>query len=57
MGQTYGVQTTANLGNTNSWIGLTNLLLTTPTYLWYDSQSATQLHRYYRVLPGPISIP
>ncbi len=57
VGQTYGVQTTTDLSNTNSWIGLTNLLLTTPTYLWYDSQSATQLHRYYRVLPGPIPVP
>ena len=57
VGQTYGVQSTLDLSNTNSWVGRTNITLTTPTYLWYDSQPATQPQTYYRVLPGPISIP
>jgi hypothetical protein len=57
VGQTYGVQSTLDLSNTNSWVGRTNITLTTPTYLWYDSQPATQPQTYYRVVPGPISIP
>jgi hypothetical protein len=57
IGLTYGIQSTLDLSNTNSWVGRTNITLTTPTYLWYDSQPATQPQTYYRVLPGPISIP
>lgn len=57
VGQVYGIQSTLDLSNTNSWVGRTNLTLTTPTYLWYDSNPATQPQTYYRVLPGPIPIP
>jgi len=57
VGQTYGVQMTSDLSNTNSWAGVANATLTTPTQIWYDSQPATRLQRYYRVVPGPISIP
>ena len=57
VGQTYGVQFTTNLGNTNSWAGLTNLTLNVPQQIWYDSQPASQAQRYYRVVAGPISIP
>jgi hypothetical protein len=57
VGQTYGVQSTLDLSNTNSWVGRTNITLTTPTYLWYDSQPATLPQTYYRVVPGPISVP
>jgi hypothetical protein len=53
----YGVQSTLDLSNTNSWVGQTNITLTTPTYLWYDSQPANQPQTYYRVVPGPISVP
>jgi hypothetical protein len=56
-GFTYGVQMTANLSNTNSWIGVANVTLTVPTQIWYDSQPASLPQRYYRVLPGPITIP
>ena len=55
--QTYGIQSTSDLSNTNSWVGVTNITLTVPTQLWYDSQPATQPQRYYRVVPGPISVP
>jgi len=55
--QTYGIQTTTNLSNTNSWVGVTNLTLTTPVEIWYDSQPATLSRRFYRVVPGPIPIP
>ena len=57
VGYTYGVQSTTDLGNSNSWLGRTNITLTTPTFLWYDSQPATQPQRFYRVVPGPIPIP
>ena len=57
VGQTYGIQTTANLANSNSWVGVDNLTLTVPTELWYDSRPATQAKCFYRVVSGPISIP
>ena len=52
-----GIQSTLDLSNTNSWAGRANVTLTNATQLWYDSQPATQPQTYYRVLPGPISIP
>jgi hypothetical protein len=55
--QTYGIQYTSDLSNTNSWVGVTNLTLTTPTQIWYDSQPALLSSRFYRVVPGPIPIP
>jgi hypothetical protein len=57
VGQTYGIQSTTDLGNTNSWAGITNITLTTQMFLWHESQPATQPARYYRVVPGPITIP
>jgi len=56
-GQTYGIQMTTSQANTNSWAGVTNVTLAVPTQIWYDSQPASQPQRYYRVVPGPISIP
>jgi hypothetical protein len=55
--QTYGIQYTSDLSNTNSWVGVTNMTLTTPTQIWYDSQPALLSSRFYRVVPGPIPIP
>ncbi|MCX6923530.1 MAG: LamG domain-containing protein [Verrucomicrobia bacterium] len=57
VGQIYGIQSTTDLNNTNSWSGVTNLTLALPVELWYDSQPVTQPTRYYRVVAGPISIP
>jgi hypothetical protein len=57
VGYTYGIQTTTDLSNTNSWAGVTNITLTAPTQLWYDPQPAYNPTRYYRVVPGPISTP
>jgi hypothetical protein len=54
--QTYGIQYTVNL-NTDSWVGHTNVILTSPTQTWFDSEPAARPQRYYRVVPGPISIP
>jgi hypothetical protein len=57
VGLTYGIQYTSDLGDTNSWRGVANVTLTVPTQIWYDAQPAVQPTRYYRVVPGPISIP
>lgn len=52
-----GIQYNTNLTNTSGWQGLTNLTLSSPTQIWYDSQPITQTQRFYRVVPGPIPIP
>ena len=57
VGLTYGIKYNTNLSNTNGWRGAANLTLGTPTQLWFDVQPATQSQRYYRVVPGPITIP
>jgi hypothetical protein len=57
VGLTYGIQSTTNLANTNSWIGVTNLTFTQPTEIWYDAIPASLAQRFYRVLQGPIPIP
>jgi hypothetical protein len=55
--QIYGVQYSSNLGQSDSWLGLTNLTLSTSTNVWFDPLPPTQPQRYYRVVPGPISVP
>jgi hypothetical protein len=55
--QTYGIQAVASLQPTNSWMGLTNLTLSAPTNVWYDPAPAVLPKRFYRVVPGPVSIP
>jgi hypothetical protein len=57
VGLTYGIQYSIDLSNTNGWRGMVNITLTAPTQLWFDVQPASQPQRYYRVVPGPISIP
>jgi len=57
VGLTYGVQCSTNLSDTNGWRGLANITLSIPTQLWFDVQSGGQPQRYYRIVPGPISIP
>lgn len=56
-GLTYGVQYSTNLGDTNGWLGLVNVTLSQTNELYFDLEPAQQQHRYYRVVPGPISIP
>jgi lysophospholipase L1-like esterase len=53
-GRLYGIQVTPQLGASNHWVGMTNLVLASPTVAWLDLQSATQSQRYYRLVPGPI---
>ena len=57
VGLTYGIQSSTNLANPNSWIGVTNLTFTQPTEIWYDAIPASLAQRFYRVLQGPIPIP
>jgi hypothetical protein len=58
VGFTYGIQGSSNLSDTNTWRGLTNLVLTATNEIWVDlSSPANRTFQYYRVLPGPISIP
>jgi hypothetical protein len=57
VGLTYGIQYSTDLSNTNGWRGMANVTLNVPTELWFDVQPASQPRRYYRVVPGPISVP
>jgi len=57
VGYTYGVQSSTNLADPNSWIGLTNLTLSTSNLIWYDSLQSSLSKKFYRVLQGPIPIP
>jgi hypothetical protein len=57
VGLTYGIQYSTDLSNTNGWQGMANVSLGAPNELWFDVQPANQPQRYYRVVPGPISIP
>jgi hypothetical protein len=57
-GQAYGIQcTTGPLGASNNWVGLTNRTLSASTNIWIDPSPATNWQKYYRALPGPISVP
>ena len=57
LGQAYGIQTAPSLGATNAWRGVTNLTLAASTNVWIDSAQGTNAAKYYRVLPGTISVP
>jgi hypothetical protein len=57
VGLTYGIQYSTDLSNTNGWRGMANVTLSVPIELWFDVQPANQPQRYYRVVPGPITIP
>ena len=57
-GQAYGIQASSSpLGPPNEWIGLTNLMLPGPTDVWLDPAPASSEQRFYRALPGTISVP
>ena len=53
-GELYGIQVCSNLAPPVKWVGLTNVLLPQANYTWYDSPAGRQ--RFYRLVPGPISI-
>ena len=56
-GQAYGIQASATLpGATNDWVGLTNLTLSGSADVWLDPAPVSG-QRFYRAVPGTISIP
>jgi Concanavalin A-like lectin/glucanases superfamily len=55
--RTYGIQGATNLAGTIAWQGLTNFLSTSATNTWVDPRPMTLPQSYYRVVPGPISVP
>ena len=57
VGEIVGVQYTTNLAAPMTWIGTANVTLTNITQMWCDPTPANQPQRYYRVVPGPITIP
>jgi len=57
VGLPYGIQYNTDLTDTNGWRGLANVILTTPKQICFDPEPASSSQRYYRILPGPISIP
>jgi len=57
-GQAYGIQSSASpLAPTNEWVGLTNLMLSASSSTWVDPVPMAGGQRFYRVLPGTISVP
>jgi hypothetical protein len=56
IGYSYIIQSTTNLGNTNSWITETNITLTQPIQNWtdysVDTSKSGNSRKFYRVLPG-----
>jgi hypothetical protein len=57
-GQAYGIQTASALtGSSNDWVGVTNLTLPANSDTWIDPAPATDTQKYYRVMPGTISVP
>lgn len=58
VGYTYGIEATTTPENAASWIGVGNVLLTTPTQIWYDSRSTVQQpKRFYRAVAGAVTVP
>lgn len=56
VGYNYIIQRTADLGNTNSWVTMTNMTLTQPLELWVDTSVDASLpanpYHFYQVLSG-----
>jgi hypothetical protein len=57
VGSHYGIQYNTDLTDPNGWRGLANIILSTPKQIWYDPQPAVRPQAYYRIVPGPVSIP
>jgi len=57
IGQTYGIEYCTDLNDPTAWRGLANVTLSATKQTWFDPQPALERQRYYRIVPGPISIP
>jgi hypothetical protein len=55
--QTYGIQYCSALGQSTGWFGLANITLTSPTNVWKDPETSIVRARFYRLVPGAVSIP
>jgi lysophospholipase L1-like esterase len=55
-GQVYRIQSSADPGVSQGWTSLNDLTLTSGTNVWFDSVSAADRQRFYRVIPGPPQI-
>jgi hypothetical protein len=51
-GSSYSVRAATSLSDPN-WITVTNITLSTTSYLWFDPEPATHPRRYYSVVPAP----
>jgi hypothetical protein len=56
VGNSYIIQSTANISDSNSWVTVTNLTLTQPVQLWVDTNINAALpanpQQFFRILPG-----
>jgi len=56
VGYNYIIQSTTNLANTNAWVTMTNVTLTSPVQIWNDNSSdvhnPNNPQKFYQVLPG-----
>ena len=55
VGMTFGIQSTTEISQTNSWTTLTNFTLTSPVQEWIDQSVDVTVspRRFYRVIPLP----
>lgn len=57
VGQTFGIQYTTDLSQSNGWTTITNVTLSQPTMMWFDSSDnisdGTQPRRFYRTVKLP----
>ncbi|NOS71545.1 MAG: hypothetical protein HOP33_16670 [Verrucomicrobia bacterium] len=55
VGKAFGIQSTTEISQTNSWITLTNFTLTSPVQEWVDQSVDVTVspRRFYRVVPLP----
>ena len=56
VGFSYIIQSSTNLGNTNGWVTVANVVLTSPVQQWtdanVDSSSPFLTKYFYQILPG-----
>jgi hypothetical protein len=57
VGNTFGIQSSTNINQTNNWTTITNITLSQPAQMWFDAgdniSDATQPRKFYRVVAIP----
>jgi hypothetical protein len=51
VGSSYQIQYVSQLGGTNDWLTLANLVLLSNPMVWVDTTSSVPQTRFYRVIP------